>query len=185
MDIKDLGLTKKEIQKRIVETICDRLLGSEVYDEDGESTTDLLRMLNKKIHERIDAKVTELGEKHVFPKVNELIENYVVQETTSWGEKKGEPKSFRQHLIDRADAWMREPVDYDGKIKEKGSYNWSVAGTRVGMLVHKYLHYEIENAMKEAFKKANESIAIGLHEAMKIKLDEIKNSIIIDVKTKK
>ena len=73
-----------------METNCDRIVGSQVYDEDGEGTTKLLKMLENKIQDRIDAKVTELGEKHVFPKINKLIENFIIQETTQWGENQSE-----------------------------------------------------------------------------------------------
>ena len=136
------------------------------------------RKLSDAVKQRVDAKINEIAEVHILPKVSELVENITIQETNKWGEKKGEPVSFIEYMTQRADAYLREDVDYEGKSKaESSSYSWSKSQTRITQLVHKHLHYTIEAAMKAAMQNANSAIVEGIQATVKIKLEELARSL--------
>lgn len=176
MNLEELGFTKEELQNRVVDQICDQLLTSKSFDEDGDETemqSTLHRKLNEIIKKRVDEKIEELGAKHVLPRVSEMVENITIQKTNGWGEAKEAPISFIEYLIRRAEAYMVEKVDHNGRGKGEGdSYNWSGSNTRVAYLFEKHLQYNIEEAMKKSLSEINSTIAKGLYEACRLKINE-------------
>lgn len=187
--LEALGLTPEEITSRIVDRYVEQLRVTYTTDEDGDRvahTSAFDRAMHKRIADRIDAEVTRLAELHVLPRVAGMVENLVLQKTNSWGEKVGQPVSFVEYLVQRADAYMTEKVDFQGKSKEedRNSYSWNGTQTRVAHMIDKHLHYSIETAMKAAVGSANSAISTGITETVKIKLGEIVQNLKIDVKTK-
>lgn len=194
MDIKtleSLGVSAEDLITRIVEKATEELLSSTAYDEDGEPTggryrTDLARRIEANIQKHVDAKINALAEEHILPNVSAYIEGLTLQETNRWGERTGQKLTFIEYLTQRADAYMREEVNFEGKSKaENGSgYSWSKASTRVAYMVNKHLHYSIERAMTEALTLANSSIAQGLEEAVKIGLANATAGLKVSVQNK-
>lgn len=174
--LESLGLTQDELANRVVAKIADSVMTGVHFDEDGEEYVDdskFMRTLNQKVQAMLDAKVDEIGEKHVLPKVTAMVENLVLQETNKWGEKRGEPVTFVEYMVGRAEAYMKEPVNYEGKTKEQsGSYSFSATQTRVTNLIEKHLHYSIDTAMKAALNDATTNIAKGINETVRLKLNE-------------
>lgn len=183
-----LGLTQEQLRERAIERISKDVLFMEMHDEDGEpciSGTGLLKALEAKVKEAIDRKVTVLAEEHVLPNVTKMVEDLTLQETNRWGEKVGEPVTFIEYLIQRAEVFMTEKVDYQGRAKgERGadSYSWKASQTRVAHMIDKHLQYSIATAMESALKTANGSIVKGLEEAVKVKLDEIAKKLRVELK---
>lgn len=188
LTLEALGLSQESLADRLVDRLAEGLLSSLDYDEDGHSfrgESPFATKLNRMVKDRLGALVLDLGEKHVLPKVNEMVEGLVLQETNRWGEKVGQPVTFIEYLTQRADAWMREEVDYGGKAKAEGdSYSWRKAGTRVSWVIDRHLQHSIETAMKGAVASANQSIIGGLQETVKIKLAEVAAALKVEVKTK-
>lgn len=188
LTLEALGLTQESLAERLVDKLAEGLLSSLDYDEDGHTfrgESPFARKLNRMVKDRLDVLVSDLGERHVLPKVNEMVEGLVLQETNRWGEKVGQPVTFVEYLTQRAETWMREEVDYNGKSKGEGdSYGWRKAGTRVSWVIDKHLQYSIETAMKGAVASANQSIIGGLQDAVKIKLAEVAASLKVKVETK-
>ena len=191
LTLEEIGITQEEIQKRVVDELVSRLLMTQFMgydDSDGvyedATPTALKKVLDEKIKKHIDAKIDELANKHVLSKASEFIENLCLQETTNWGQKKGEPVSFVEYLIARAEHYLQEDVNYEGKTKKQDGYRWSKSQTRLSHLVHQHLHYSIANAMKEAIKSANETIVGGLEKTVVIKLEEIAKQLKVNVVTK-
>lgn len=185
--IEQLGFTKEELQNRVIDQLCAQVMHGVTWDDDGneiETNSDFSRRLNKKIEERIDATISKMADQHVLPNVSSYIENLTLQETTKWGEKRGGPLTFIEYLAQRADAYMREEVNYDGKTQKDDSYSWKKAGTRIAWMVDKHLQYSIETAMKKSLQDANQSIAGGLVDAIKIKLAEVLAGLNVKVATK-
>jgi hypothetical protein len=187
--LESLGLTQEELQERVVDKICRDLLESELLDEDGEPTgTDspLARKLQAAIKKRIDHGVAKLAEKHVLPNVDKYLETIIFEETNCWGERQGKKKlTLREYLVQRADAYLREDVNYEGKAKnEANGYSWSKSQTRLTHLVHQHLHFTIEQSMKEAIGNINKVIVPALMETTKTKLEEIVKTLQVSVKTK-
>lgn len=187
-DLQALGITKEELQQRVIDRAVERIFETTGIDEDGDEfveTSPFAGRLEKAVKAAIDARVGEIAEKHVLPITGDLVENIVLQATNTWGEKVGKPQTFREYMIARAENYLTEKVDYNGKEKgEAGGFSWSGTQTRITHLVHQHFQYSIDSAMKAAVKNANDKIAEGIQEAVKIKLGEITQQLKVEIKTK-
>lgn len=188
LDLESLGITKDELQDRIVERAVARLFEVTGYDEDGDEfiqSSPLAGRLEKAVKSAIDAKISGIAEKHVLPLAETYIENLTLQETNRWGEKTGKAVTFIEYLIQRAEKYLTEEVNYEGKTKDQVSgYGWTKSQTRLVHLVHQHLHYSIDTAMKQAIQNANSVIVGGIQDTVKIKLGEIAAALKVEVKTK-
>lgn len=189
MDLQQLGFTQEELQDRVVERICEQLLTSIEYDAEGDeypASSRFQSAIKDLIKKRVDETISAMAERYVLPNVAKYIEELTLQQTNSWGEKKGEPVTFIEYLVGRAQAYMQEEVNHEGKSqKEAGNYGWSGARqTRITHLINRHLQYSIETAMKNALNVATGEIAKGIHETAKIKLNEIASSMKVSVTTK-
>lgn len=190
IDLAALGFTQEELQTRVIDQIVERVLTGVYFDEDGDEVLRSSRFaaeLNKKIQERIDTTINAIAEKHLLPNVGTYIENLVLQRTTSWGEKQGEPYSFIQYLIHRAEVYMSQDVDRNGRSAEEcrqRSDSFYKAGPRVATMVDQHLHLSIETAMKQALANANSQIAGGITSAVKSSLEEITGKLKVAVAIK-
>jgi hypothetical protein len=187
LTIEALGITKEEAAERVIQKIADSILYNEEYDEDGNpfrGEASFAREVDKAIRVRIDEEVKRLGDTEIEPKIASLIDGICLQATNDWGEAKGEKVSFREYLVRRAEAYMTEPVDYNGKPKGTDSFSWTARTTRVAHMIHQHLHYEIERAMKEALGNLNSTVAKGLHEATRLALNEVIGGLKVKVETK-
>ncbi len=186
--LESLGFTPKELRERVIESIVDRLMERVYRDEDGEPAygqSSLKKELEKATTERINAAVNTLADKHILPNVTAYLENLCLQETNKWGEAKAEKITFVEYLTKRAEAYMQEKVNYEGKSKEEnGGYSWNGTQSRITHLVHQHLHYSIETAMKDALNVALGSVAKGIHETCRLKLNEIAATMKVSVATK-
>ena len=176
-----LGLTQEELQDRVVKTAADQLLNTVTHDEDGDEVaipSDLSRRVRKEIEIRIDAAVKKVGEEKIGPMVESLVRGATLQATNKWGEKKGEPVTFTEYLVQRADAYLREDVDLNGKGREEANgYSWTKSTTRVAYMVNHLLKYSIEGAMQTALKDANSAIVGGIDGAVKQALANVVASL--------
>ena len=184
-----LGMTKEEMATRIVEQCADKLLSTHGLDYDGEPTfskSRLAKQLDELIRKRVDETIVKIAGEHILPNVSTYIENLTMQQTNKWGERQGSTVTFIEYLTQRADAYMREDVNHEGKSKEEnGGYSWSKSTTRVAYMVHQHLHYSIETAMKQAVAKANGVISGGLEKAVKDALKTITDGLTVNVAVKR
>jgi len=185
LDLAALGFTREELQERVVERCVKEVLTGVSYDEDGEeldSDSMFARKLHEKIRGQIDATAQAICEKHVMPIVLAHIEGLVLQKTTTWGEKQGEPIPFTSYLVQRAEAYLTETVTHDGSRPDHYSKGTQ---TRITQMVDKHLHYSIESAMKQAVEAANGAIVKGIEETVKLKLAEFSTALKVAVEVKK
>jgi len=189
LTLKDLGFTKEQLQERLIEKMASDLFSGMGADEDGGEYTvksSFRRKMDKRLVEIIDEKIDALAQKYLLPNVSDYLEDLCLEETNKWGESTGKKLTFVEYLVERANAYMREEVDYEGKTKSQcGSFSssWQATGTRVAHMIHKYLHYSIEQAMTGALADANNSIVGGLEDAVKIQLEEVRKKLKVSVKT--
>jgi hypothetical protein len=186
MNLVDLGFTKEELQKRVVEHIAAQVMEGTFHDEDGEEfsgDSKFAKTLHEHVRKQIDASIAGLAAKYVLPNVQAYIENLTLQTTNQWGEKQGKPVTFIEYLTQRAEAYMQEEVNYEGKTKGQDSYNWRKSQTRISHLIHQHLHYSIETAMKNALATANSVIVEGLKKTVEIKLGEVAAAMKVELKT--
>ena len=177
----------EELQERVIDRICEQLLTSIDYDPDTGGEYQVASTFRRGIDNRVKAKVEEtinaIAEREVLPNVAAYIEGLVLQETNGWGEKRGTPVTFKEYLVQRAEAYMQEKVSFDGKSKaESNGYSWNGTQTRIAHLIHQHLHYSIESAMKNALKIATGAVAEGIQETVKIKLAEVSAKLKTEVK---
>lgn len=188
LTLESLGMTQKELQDRVVRMVADSVLHYDSEDEDGymcEHATTFAKELQKHVRDRLDAAVAQIAEGVVIPDIGTYIEALDFQATNTWGEGKGEKITFREYLASRAESYLTEKVDYQGKsLREAGGCSWSGTQTRICHLVHQHLHHEIERIMAGAVKSANEAITEGIAETVKIKLKEIAAGLKVAVTTK-
>lgn len=184
--LESIGLSQEALAERVVEKLVEGLTTSLDYDEDGEfrSASPFAKKLNRMVKDRLDALVNDMGEKHILPRVTEMVENMVLQETNRWGEKVGQPVTFIEYMTQRADAWLREEVDHDGRTKRQDSFSRRAYGTRVQHMIDQHLQYTVSAAMENAVKGANQSIVGGLKEAVSIALNDVAAKLKVEVKTK-
>lgn len=185
--LEALGFTKDEIAERIIDRAVQQLLKAEDHDEDGYSygvPSTFASQIDTVIRQKIDEAVVKAGDEVVAPAIGKLLEGHVMQRTNEWGEKRGEAVSFNDYLVQRAEAYMVEQVDFQGRAKQTSDYNWKPSGTRVATMIDKYLHHHIEQAMKEALSQANSHIAKGLNEAARIAISNLQVVVKTEVKTK-
>lgn len=188
LNLQALGFTQGELQQRVVDQVVERVLTGIYFDEDGdevERSSKFSQAIQAKVKVKIDETITALAEKYLLPNVSSYIENMLLQQTNQWGEKKGTSVTFVEYLIGRAEIYITEKVDSNGndKAASNSSY-WNGNQTRITYLVEKHLHHSIETAMKESMKTALGSIAIGLHETCRLKLNEIAAAMKVAVTTK-
>ena len=186
LTLESLGFTKEELQQRVINQLCEQFTTTVGYNpDDGDYPveTDFAKQIEKLVKNRIDETINAIAEKHVLPNVAQYVENLTLQETNKWGEKKGGNVTFIEYLIQRAEAYMKEKVDHNGKGKEETSYSWSGVQTRITYLVHEHLHFSIKTAMEQAMKEATGQVARGIHETARLKLNEIAAKLKVEVKT--
>lgn len=174
--LESLGLSAETVQERLIDALCERVLFTVVMDHDGDDegfrSSKVGKMLDKLIKDRIDSDVAAIAEKHVLPRISEIIEGFCIQKTSEYGEPRGEKLSFVEYLIKRADEYIQEPVNHNGKSKSEDGYNWSKNTTRISYMINSHLQYNIKAAMEAAMKTANASIAGGIEQAVKISLQQ-------------
>jgi len=178
MELEDLGISKEKLQELVVERVSEQILSSSSWDEDGEEhqgNSAMYHKLQTAVSEVADARVAALFEEHIHPRVETFVNDLTLQKTNSWGEVHGESFTFIEYLIDRAEKYLVEEVDFKGKTRgESGSsYNWKADQGRLCSMIDKHLQYEISNAMEKAMKNANSQIADGITETVRIKLAEV------------
>ena len=186
--IEAIGLTQEEIASRVIEKIAEQIMSETGCDEDGNESrfrSSVARRLTEKVTESVDAAVSRIGAEILTPKVEEMVLGIVIQKTNQWGEKRGEPVTFVEYLTQRAEEYLREEVDHDGKNKSESgnNYSWRASTTRVTRMIDKYLKYEIERFAQQSLATANAAIAEGIAAAvkgtMKKLIDGVKVSAVV------
>ena len=177
-NLADLGITKDELLGRLVAKITDGI------DDDTAFQSDLHRRIDKAIEAAVDA----VADRTITPNIESYIKDHCLQRTNEWGEAKGEPLTFTEYLVERAEAYMLEPVDFDGQTKgerrRSGYGNFRDATTRLAYMIDKHLHYHIEKAMETVLGNANSTIAEGLKEAARTQIDKLRDKLSVEVKTR-
>lgn len=177
-ELEELGLTEQDVLNKLVDRLVDRFSGG-----DDEVTTSFGNKLDAAVRGQIDKRIDAALSKHVLPKIKTMIDDVCLQETNQWGEKRGKKLTFIEYLTQRADSYIREPVNYNGKPQGEDSYNWKQSGTRISYMIHEHLQYAISRAMTDALGNVNSSVRKGLEEAVKVALANIKVKVDTKIET--
>lgn len=179
----DLGITRDELRDRIIDGAISRI--SEGIWNGADVETLVTNAVEKIVRDEVEKAANETVATTFEEFVRGAIENVVLQETNKWGEKRGEPVSLREYLVGRAEAWMTETVNYEGKTKSEDRFgSWHGATTRLGYAIDSYLQYHISSAMKTALADLNSKVSVALTETVKLQLSEVLGKIRTEVKTR-
>ena len=184
LKLTDLGIEvdREELLEQAAQLVAAQVLSDTgMYDREPEDDGDQEALpditfgaaLQARVEEKIRAAVDTVAAAHVLPKIEEVIENFCLQKTNEWGDKKGEPLTFTEYLVERAINWIQEPVNHQGKTKGEDSYQFRAQTSRIAYLIDKHLQYHIERAMTDALKDANSAIAEGLNGAVRTALSNV------------
>lgn len=193
LSIEALGISRDEIVERLVDRLAEQVLRLHIVadDLDGETPFDhpphkasLMHVIEQRVVEKIDQAIDDIAARNVLPDVASYVETLCLQETNKWGEKIGKPVSFVEYLVKRAEAWITEQVDYQGKPKGTDSFSWRAHGTRISHMIHEHLDYQIRQAIQQALADLNKSVARGLHETVKLQLADVLNKLTVEVKSR-
>ena len=174
MDIKTLealGLDTTELGNRIVDQAVQALLSSTGFNPDSEEEYSCESQFKREIHQRVkdavDAKITAIAEEHLIPRIGEMIETADMRQTNRYGEPTSPSLTFKEYIASRAEAYMSEDVDYNGKSKSESgdSYNWRTNGPRLTVLMRSYIRDTLEKSAKAAVADVNKVIAKNIEKA--------------------
>lgn len=185
LTLSDIGLTREELQERVIDSMCSRLLGTISVDEDGDPhrvPSQFKHALDNTLREQINVAVEKWATAHVLPRIELGIAHLMLQATNEWGEKRGQPVTFTEYVVERANRYMTEEVDHEGKLVGGERRYGSKSQTRAMFLVDKYLRASVEDAMKEAIKNANSVLTEGLSQAIQDRLADLNERLKVQVK---
>lgn len=189
INLQELGFTQEELQNRVVDGIIKQILSTTRYNPDQdyefESDSDFKRKLDEQIKNQVTNTINSIAEANVLPNVNKYIEELVLQKTNQWGEKTGQPVTFIEYLVERANTYITEEVNHEGKSREENKnsgYSWNKNTTRISYLINTHLQYSIKTAVEQMLKSANSQIAKGIEDAIKIQMASILEKIKVETK---
>jgi len=185
LSLESLGLTKEALKDLVVEKLAREAMEGSTYEDGPFSEEGMLSAIEDRTAKSIKNIVEKVYEEQVLPDVRKFVEGLCLQETNKWGEQTGKKMTFTEFLVAQVDAYIREPLDHNGKTKadSRNSYDWKPSTTRVVYAIHEYMHHHIRVAMEDALKTANASIVQGIQEAATMKLSEIAKQLKVSVKT--
>lgn len=170
--LKALGISPEELGERIVSQAVETLLETTGFNPDTEEETryasQFQRAIEARIKQAVDDKIAALAAVHLVPRVGEMIEAADMRQTNRYGEAKTPKMTFKEYIAHRAEAYMAEDVDSNGKSKEEsGDSYWRVSGPRLTVLMRMYIRDTLEKAAKAAVNDVNKVIADNIAKAAK------------------
>ena len=180
MDIKTLealGVSAEDLAERIVDQAVHSLLYSTGFNQETEEEVTyenkFKRAIEAKIQQTVDTKISAIAEEHILPRVGEMIEKADMRKTNRYGEPQTPSLTFKEYIAHRAESYMTEDVDYQGKSKadledkKESTYNWRSCGPRLTVLMRNYIRDSLEASAKAAVSDVNKAIANNIEKAAK------------------
>lgn len=187
--LENLGISNEDLLEKLTDKLCENLLTRYSYDDDMQGypvSTEFKRLMDKKIQELVDAKLQTIAEEHVMPGMIEKIDSMIVRQTNEYGEDVEEPVSLVQYLVKKAENYMYQEVDSNGK--PTGSQrHWErnkPQNTLLAYQIDQYLHVYIRQAMETVIGAGNKTLVKALSEACKIQLENTAKKLKVSVETK-
>jgi hypothetical protein len=116
IDLDLLDADGPSIEKMVINAAAERMLNTNVPHDSERS------YYSKSVHEEIRGQVLEKTEEMTLSILRENINNLVVealnrkvQQTDTWGEPKGEPKSFKDVVMEQVTKLFEEQVNDRGE----------------------------------------------------------------------
>lgn len=189
MDLTALGISPDELRAQIVDKAAEKLLADYAEANGIVDDEDIFSIFDKRMRSAIEGKMTEIVNRTardvVEPRLVAMIESMTFPETNRYGEAQKPPKTWREKLIEMAEGWLGETVNYDGKTQKQESFgHFRAHSTRVAFMVERHLQYAIDSAIKTALADVNSKIAGGIAGAVRISLQETLAGLRVETKIK-
>jgi len=87
MKIEDLGLSKEALTTLIVDSAVEHIFSGSSLDlsnEDISVAAEIISEIEARTKTHIDNKIDAVAAEHLLPKIDERVENIVLQQTTEW-----------------------------------------------------------------------------------------------------
>jgi signal recognition particle GTPase len=134
----------------------------EIYDDDYPNIEGMIvQNVSNQIYQELGQKVKDEALKETKSQFTTQVESMikealteVIQPRDTWGEPKGQPKTFKQLLADELKEYMKEEVDEQGKRAGYGDKRMP----RAQYLIKKALGNTVDTAISEEVKLAYQQI---------------------------
>ena len=165
--LESLGITREEVLKRVV----NQILSQEFKEEDSdEFSMRVTRLVAKMVEKKFSEQTTAVLDKFMGEDLMKGLETYIIQKTNSWGERVGDPQTFRQYITSRAEAYLLEKVDRDGRTNDAyGDKNQ----TRGAWIISNAIGDNLRKILSEAMMNAQTVLAKSVTETVKLQMEEI------------
>ena len=183
--LEALGLSKAEVLELVANKLVESAMREYATDDEGNpypNPTKFSRVLSQQVAAKVDAAVARAADAYLKPVLAEGLDKFRIPQTNRYGEPQREPMTFIEYLAARADTYLTEMVDHNGKTQQQGGYQCSTS--RVAYMVHEHLNFRIKAEMTNALKAANDRIVEGIEATVKAKLAEVSAALKVEVKTR-
>lgn len=177
VDLEALGIDRATIEQRAVDEVVERILHGEAG---GDTPPRLASAVNAKIEAAIAQRVDKVAVEQIEPRIAAMIDNWVFRPTSKYGEPKGEPKTLAEFIEERAQGWLLDEVNYEGKSRneDRFSSSWSRSGvTRGAYLIEKHIKHKIEAALKPAVDAAHGMVIEAINATIRNQLAEVSEKL--------
>jgi hypothetical protein len=174
-DFEALGLSKEDVQERLIETLADRMLKAKGWDDDGDEISlpsSLKTQLESLITKRLDLAVQSAFDRVVPTSIDDYVANYKIQQTNPYGQPEGPQQTFVEFIAGRVNEYLLELVDGSGvsqrEAKAKGN-SWYGSGksqNRINFMLDIRLAGAINEGIEKAFADTKGLLANGIQAAV-------------------
>ena len=163
-----------EIDQKAIETAVIEQAAGRIAESIHETRLDELR---ERVEQLVEEVVIRKCDEVVRPVIEAGVEGFVIEQTNTFGEKKGEPVTFAEYVTQIAETWLGQKVDHSGKAVDSGAYGGREAQSRLTHLLDEHLQYRISGAMKDAVNVVVAKIAPAIATTCELKVKEATNDI--------
>lgn len=179
INLEQLGITQEQLIEKVVDRISEELLWDA---EDGYANSKFARRVKKHIDEKVNASVSAVADKYMVPAFLEHLEGMRFETTNGYGEPKTEPKTLREFIAHRAENYLDEVVDREGKTRRQGN-SFAEYGTRAKWLVDRFFTGSVTVKLKEYVDAANDHLSKGLTGALTDGINELLTKLNVTIKS--
>lgn len=187
---EQLGITPDDIADRVATKIATTMLASftDDFDDDTgepiktETPTKFRSLVQARVNAKVSAAVDAITERVLGNALETKITALRFPQTNSYGEPKAEPLTLLEFIAKRADTYLSEQVDHEGR--SGGAMYGSARNPRVVWMLEKYLASRIKDSMDTALRAANAQIVGGIEATVKANLKDIADRLSAKVEIK-
>jgi len=180
IDLESLGITKEELASRVVEGCVRDILESVHSDENGRESrlqSHFEKEVKKAVMDSAAKAVDAMCEKVLTAGIGQLIAEFAITPTNTYGEKKGEPITFAEFILKRAGDYLQHKVDPRTGATYTDSYSRDSYPTRASWLINSALHEHLKATAQNAIAGTNKTIADAMNAAILEAVNNVKTQI--------